>query len=172
MGERYDRSPFEQLLKHRLFYPESFEIYRTGASGFKGDSRGLYAYGPPGCAMQANLVDVWRKHFVLEEDMLEIDDVILNPEDVFKTSGHVDKLADWMCNDPKKCEVLRADHLVESFLGARLKGDRAARGVNDEGEPKEPATKPKKLKQAIGLKVVARSDDTVKEYQEILAKIF
>ena len=57
-------------------------------------------------------MDLWRKHFVLEEDMLEIDDVILTPEDVFKTSGHVDKFADWMCKDPKKGEFLRADHLV------------------------------------------------------------
>ena len=75
-GERFDRSPFERLLKHRLFYTESFEIYRN-ASGYKGDNRGLYAYGPPGCALQANIIDAWKKHFVLEEDMLEIDDVIL-----------------------------------------------------------------------------------------------
>lgn len=115
-GESFKRSPFEQLLKHRLFYTESFEIYRTGASGFKGDNRGLYTYGPPGCALQANLVDLWRKHFVFEEDMLEIDDVILTPEDVFKTSGHVDKFADWMCKDPKKGEFLRADHLVRKYL--------------------------------------------------------
>jgi hypothetical protein len=32
---------------------------------------GLYDYGPPGTALIANMTDLWRKHFVLEEDMLE-----------------------------------------------------------------------------------------------------
>lgn len=32
---------------------------------------GLFDYGPAGTALQNNLVDTWRKHFVLEEDMLE-----------------------------------------------------------------------------------------------------
>ena len=78
-------------------------------------NRGFYAYGPLGCALQAN-VDLWRKHFVIEEEMLEIDDVILTPEDDFQTSRYVDKFADWMCKDPKKGECLRANHLVRSFI--------------------------------------------------------
>lgn len=54
-----------------MFYTDSFEIYRT-ASGFVGDNRGLFDYVPPGCGLQANIVDLWRKYFVLEEDMLEL----------------------------------------------------------------------------------------------------
>lgn len=38
-------------------------------------------YGPPGCALQSNIVDLWRKHFVLQEDMLELYCTILTPED-------------------------------------------------------------------------------------------
>ena len=54
-----------------MFYTEAFEIYRK-ASGFIGDNRGLYDLGPPGCALKANIIALWRKHFVLEEDTLEL----------------------------------------------------------------------------------------------------
>ena len=30
---------------------------------------GLYDFGPMGCAMKANLVSLWRSHFVLEENV-------------------------------------------------------------------------------------------------------
>lgn len=70
-GQAFDRTTFESTLRRRMFFTESFEIYRT-ASGFKGDNRSLFDYGPPGCALQANIIDLWRKHFVLEEDMLEL----------------------------------------------------------------------------------------------------
>ena len=120
-GDVFDREFFEKFLKHRLFYTESFEIYR-GASNFKGDNRGLYDYGPPGCALEDNIIDSWRKHFVLEEGMLEIRLTILTHEDVFKTSGHVAKFSDWMgTGDP-----IRADHLVRSVLESRLGGPRTA----------------------------------------------
>ena len=37
-----------------------------------------------GCAMKANLLQAWRKHFVLEEQMLEVDTAMLTPEPVLK----------------------------------------------------------------------------------------
>lgn len=45
---------------------------------------GLYDYGPMGCAMKANILQVWRNHFVLEEGMLEVDCSMLTPEPVLK----------------------------------------------------------------------------------------
>ncbi|KAI0104234.1 glycyl-tRNA synthetase 1 [Nemania sp. FL0031] len=147
-GDPFNRTGFESVTKRRLFFTESFEIYRT-APNFQGDNRGLYDYGPPGCALQANIVDLWRKHFVLEENMLEVDCTVITPEPVLKTSGHVDKFADWMCKDPVRGEYLRADHLVENVLASRL-----ARGVN--GSSKNSA----KL-----------DDATATEYRNILAKI-
>jgi glycyl-tRNA synthetase len=104
-GEAFSRTNFESLLKRRFFFTESFEVYRQ-AGGFKGDNRGLYDYGPPGCALQTNIVDQWRKHFIIEESMMEVDCTVLTPEPVLKTSGHVDKFADWMCKDPVKGEYL------------------------------------------------------------------
>jgi len=101
LGDQFNRQLFEAVVKRRLFFTEAFEIYRLSPN-FKGDNRGLFDYGPPGCALQANIVDAWRKHFVLEENMLELDCTVVTPEPVLQTSGHVDKFADWMCKDPIK----------------------------------------------------------------------
>ena len=139
-GQPLDRAALDSMLRRRMFFTPAFEIY--------GGVSGLYDYGPPGCALQANIIDLWRKHFVLEEDMLEVDCTSLTPHEVFKTSGHVDKFADWMCKDPKTGEILRADHLVEEVLESRLKGDKEARGQRVEVD-----------------------DSVVQEYEEILAKI-
>jgi glycyl-tRNA synthetase len=29
--------------------------------------------GPPGCSLQTNIINLWRSHFVLAEEMLEVD---------------------------------------------------------------------------------------------------
>jgi glycyl-tRNA synthetase len=159
-GQPLDRAVLESLLRRRLFYTPSFEIY--------GGERGLFDYGPPGCALQANVVDLWRKHFVLEEDMLEVDCTMLTPEAVLKTSGHVDKFADWMCKDPKSGEIFRADHLVEQVLEARLKADKDARGQTIEVDEAKEAKKKKKIKDT---KIEKLDDAMVKEYEATLAKI-
>ena len=159
-GQPFDRQSLDSLLRRRLFYTPSFEIY--------GGVSGLYDYGPPGCSLQANIVDLWRKHFVLEEDMLEVDCTVLTPHEVLKTSGHVDKFADWMCKDPKSGEIFRADHLVEEVLESRLKGDKEARGQKVEVDEEKEAKKKRKAKET---KAVKLDDATVNEYEEILAKI-
>ncbi len=159
-GQPFDRQSLDSLLRRRLFYTPSFEIY--------GGVSGLYDYGPPGCSLQANIVDLWRKHFVLEEDMLEVDCTVLTPHEVLKTSGHVDKFADWMCKDPKSGEIFRADHLVEEVLESRLKGDKEARGQKVDVDEEKEAKKKKRVKET---KAVKLDDAVVHEYEEILAKI-
>jgi glycyl-tRNA synthetase len=42
------------------------------------------------------VIDIWRKHFVLAENMLEMECTNLTPHAVLKTSGHVDKFTDLM----------------------------------------------------------------------------
>lgn len=108
----FTRARMEELLKKRFFYAQAFGIY--------GGVSGLYDYGPPGCALQANLVSQWRTHFILEENMLEVDCTALTPHDVLKTSGHVDRFTDYMVKDIKTGEVYRADHLLEAFLERKL----------------------------------------------------
>ncbi|KAL8848697.1 MAG: hypothetical protein Q9221_006307 [Calogaya cf. arnoldii] len=159
-GQPLDRQVLDSMLRRRMFYTPSFEVY--------GGVSGLYDYGPPGCSLQANIIETWRKHFVLEEDMLEVDCTMLTPHEVLKTSGHVDKFADWMCKDPKTGEIFRADHLVEEVLESRLKGDKEARGQKVEIDEEKEAKRKKKVKDTKALKL---DDSVVKEYEEILAKI-
>ncbi|EDN06414.1 glycyl-tRNA synthetase 1 [Histoplasma mississippiense (nom. inval.)] len=93
---------------------------------------------------------------------------MLTPHEVLKTSGHVDKFADWMCKDPKTGEIFRADHLVEEVLESRLKGDKEARGQKVEVDEEKDAKRKRKPKET---KAVKLDDALVTEYEEILAKI-
>ena len=102
--------------------------------------------------------------------MMEVDCTTLTPHDVLKTSGHVDKFADWMCKDPGSGEIFRADHLVEEVLEARLKGDREARGIKvEEEEVKE--DKKKRKKKVKDVRAVKLDDAVVQEYEETLARV-
>ena len=159
-GKPLDRTTLDSLLRRRLFFTPAFEVY--------GGVAGLYDYGPPGCTLQANIIDTWRKHFVLEEDMLEVDCTMLTPAEVLKTSGHVDKFADWMCKDPKTGDIFRADHLVEEILESRLAGNKKARGEEVVVDEAKEAKKKRKTKETGAVKL---DDKVVQEYEEILAKI-
>ncbi len=105
---------------------------------------GLFDYGPIGCTLKENFLTTWRRHFVLEEDMLEIATVCMTPEVVLKyvsvlvaiyacvhrlifllflrcghlygirASGHVDRFTDLMVRDEKTSDCFRADKLLES----------------------------------------------------------
>lgn len=118
--ELVDRVKMEDLLRRRFFYVQSFEIY--------GGVTGLYDYGPIGCGVKANMLAEWRKHFVLEENMLEVDCSILTPEPVLKVacrrlnsfemhllqaSGHVERFSDYMVKDVETGDCYRADHLIK-----------------------------------------------------------
>ena len=110
--------------------------------------------------------------------MLEVDCTMLTPHDVLKTSGHVDKFADWMCKDPKTGEIFRADHLVEEVIEARLKGDMEARGAEKgavQGTAKDVEENTKKeqnrKRRVKDIKAVKLSDEMVKEYETVLAKV-
>ncbi|GFZ03961.1 glycyl-tRNA synthetase [Actinidia rufa] len=117
--EARNREAFRQAvvntLERRLFYIPSFKIYRGVA--------GLYDYGPPGCAVKSNVLAFWRQHFVLEENMLEVDCPCVTPEVVLKASGHVDKFTDLMVKDEKTGTCYRADHLLKDFCKERLERD-------------------------------------------------
>lgn len=109
----FNRAPFEDLMKRRFFWTPSFQIY--------GGVSGLYDYGPTGCAIKANVLNMWRSHFVLEESMLEVDCSMLTVESVLKASGHVARFTDLMVHDLKdKTQCFRADHLLEAHLEKKL----------------------------------------------------
>lgn len=106
------RSGLEDLLLRKFFYVPSAEIY--------GGVGGLYDFGPTGCATKANLLELWRQHFVLTENMLEVATSVLTPEVVLKTSGHVAKFNDFMVRDVKTSECHRADKLLEAHIEKTL----------------------------------------------------
>ncbi|KAH8109450.1 glycyl-tRNA synthetase [Phellopilus nigrolimitatus] len=135
----FDKTRLDALLNRRFFFAPAFEIY--------GGVAGLYDYGPPGSALQANIIAEWRRHFIVEEHMLELDTTIMTPAPVFET-------------DTKTGDVLRADHLVKGVLEARLAGDKEARGEDD-----------KKRKKKVKTTAVKLEDEAVGEYESILAQL-
>ncbi|XP_054272039.1 glycine--tRNA ligase [Macrosteles quadrilineatus] len=104
----FDRSKMEDLLKRRFFYDQSFAIY--------GGITGQFDFGPMGTAFKVNMLNFWRRFFIIEEQMLEVDCSILTPEPVLKASGHVDRFADLMVKDTKTGECFRLDHLIKAAL--------------------------------------------------------
>lgn len=108
MPSTFNKVRLDELLKKRFFFAPSFHIY--------GGVAGLYDYGPPGCALQVNIIDLWRRHFALEEGMLEMDASILTMHDVLKASGHIDKFTDFMTKDLVNGDFYRVDHLLEDRL--------------------------------------------------------
>lgn len=115
------RAKFDDLVKRRFIYVQTAEIY--------GGVAGLFDYGPIGTGIKNNLIAQWRKHFIVEEDLLEITCATLTPQPVLKHSGHEDRFSDWMVKDPKTHETFRADHLIEGFIEERLK-DKATKDAD------------------------------------------
>ena len=70
---------FDDVLLRKMFVVPSFEIY--------GGVAGLYDFGPVTCALKANFINLWKQHFILEEDMLEVECTNLTPYCALKTSG-------------------------------------------------------------------------------------
>jgi glycyl-tRNA synthetase len=73
-----------------------------------------------GCAVKANLLNRWRSHFIIEEDMLEVDCSCVTPEAVLEASGHVAKFQDLMVKEEGTGTCFRADHLLEGTLHSIL----------------------------------------------------
>uniref|UniRef100_A0A671RHX1 Glycine--tRNA ligase n=1 Tax=Sinocyclocheilus anshuiensis TaxID=1608454 RepID=A0A671RHX1_9TELE len=85
-------------LKRFVFYNQAFAIY--------GGVSGLYDFGPVGCALKNNILQVWRQHFIQEEQILEIDCTMLTPEPVLNNLDVLVKLmSDKKCTAEKKSEM-------------------------------------------------------------------
>ncbi|HQN75997.1 MAG TPA: glycine--tRNA ligase [Methanomassiliicoccales archaeon] len=95
------------LCKRRGFIYPAYEIY--------GGIAGLYDYGPLGTALKANIADLWRRIYALQEGFVEIDGDNVGPEAIFKASGHVDNFADLSVTCKQCGESYRADHLAKGL---------------------------------------------------------
>lgn len=143
---KFDKDSFDALMKSRMFIVPSFEIY--------GGVAGLFDFGPTGCALKHNLIQLWRQFFVLEENMLEMECTNLTPFNVLKTSGHVEKFYDLMVKDIKTGECFRADKLLEARMDELIS---------------EPTTTEEQRKEYSKIQIQAGSFDA-KELEEMLKK--
>ena len=99
----YDK--VSDLCKRRGIIFPSFEIY-GGVSGF-------YDYGPSGTLLKHNVEDKWRRLFVHQEGMVEIESTLILPEVVFEASGHLSHFTDLMTRCGKCERVYRIDLLLK-----------------------------------------------------------
>ena len=104
----FNRKSFDELILRKMYVVPSFEIHSGPA--------GLFDYGPPACALKANMLSLWRQYFSLEENMLEMECTNLTPSSVLETSGHVERFTDFMVRDEKSGECFRADKLLEDAI--------------------------------------------------------
>jgi len=103
-----DAGDLMSLCRRRGFVWPSFELY--------GGVAGMFDYGPTGFSLRNNIVDIWRDIYKRGEGFVEIDSETVNPQEVFRASGHVDQFSDLMtycsvCRSP-----FRADHLVKDIF--------------------------------------------------------
>ena len=110
--EVFNRKSFDELILRKMYVVPSFEIHDGPA--------GLFDYGPPACALKSNVLALWRQHFALEENMLEMECTNLTPSVVLETSGHVERFTDFMVKDEKTSECFRADKLLEEAIDKLL----------------------------------------------------
>ncbi|SCM04885.1 glycine--tRNA ligase, putative [Plasmodium chabaudi chabaudi] len=122
-----NRPHLESLIKRRLFYTNSFEIY--------GGVSGLIDYGPSGCLLKYELEKLWRHHFVFYDEMLEIKGTCITPYSVLKTSGHVDRFTDLMIKDVVTKDCYRADKYLSEWLNNKLNEIKGQK--NDGNEKRE-----------------------------------
>lgn len=108
MENKHELKNVETILKHHLFIIPSFNIY--------GGSAGIFDFGPLGCKLKRNFVNLWHNYFVEHDDLEELDTSILLSYDVLKASGHVDRFCDYMTFDSVNGEFYRADHLIKERL--------------------------------------------------------
>ncbi len=92
------------LARRRGILWPSFEVH--------GKVAGFYDYGPAGTAIKRNVLEVWRRTFVVEGGLLEIDTPSVTPYDVFEASGHVEEFTDLMA----KCGSCGSFQKVEGLL--------------------------------------------------------
>jgi len=112
LSKKYHRRECEDLLKRKFFFTQAFEIY--------GGVAGMYDFGPLGSALKINVENLWRNHFILEDDMLELTCTCMTLSDVLQTSGHVDKFADFMVKDVKNGQCHRADKLIDDHIAKMI----------------------------------------------------
>jgi glycyl-tRNA synthetase len=109
MVSRTKYDTISEIAKRRGFFWPSFEIY-GGMSGFT-------TYGDLGTKLKRNIEQLWKEYFVRKQGFIEIEAPVINPERVFRASGHLENFKEYSAECSKCSHSFRADHLVEEKTG-------------------------------------------------------
>lgn len=101
------QSQLRSHLEESQFIVQSSKLY--------GGVNGFHDYGTLGFIVKRKLVDLWRKHFLFEEDIFEVETTTLAIPQILKASGHTDLFFDYVIYD-KNNKCYRADHLIKDHL--------------------------------------------------------
>jgi glycyl-tRNA synthetase len=101
----------QELIKTHLadcqFITPSYTLY-DGLAGFQD-------YGILGCMVKNKLLTMWRKAFINNNNIYEVETPIITPPSILEASGHLSKFTDLVVYDENNNEF-RADHLVKGFI--------------------------------------------------------
>jgi len=115
---KFDIDGLQNLIARKMIVVPAFEIH--------GGVAGLMDFGPPGVGLKDNIVDVWKKHFILREGMLQVECTNITPHSVLNASGHVARFNDLLCEELDEegkattGEYHRADKILEAHIEALL----------------------------------------------------
>lgn len=114
MGSVSDK--FADMMEELGFFWPSFDIYRG-----KVEVGGFYDYGMFGVLLKRNIVEKWRRMFILPylDFTYEVETPVIMPSIVFEASGHVEHFTDYIVTCTKCGRKYRADHLIEEELSKR-----------------------------------------------------
>jgi len=98
------------VAQRRGYLMRSAEAYPNTPAGF-------WDYGPLGVALKNRYVELWRRHLVKRDEMVEIDAAQIMPKAVFVASGHLTNFTDPIVVCANCRSLYRPDKLIEEKLG-------------------------------------------------------
>ena len=114
------------LCKRRGLVYQAGEIY--------GGSRSAWDYGPLGVELKENIKRQWWRHMVQSrDDVVGVDTSVIQPRQVWVSSGHVEVFTDPLVESKRTGKRYRADHLIEAY--EEKHGHEPANGLADINDP-------------------------------------
>lgn len=100
------------LVNNKLIFPTN--LHDNVLSGFQN-------YGPIGLKIKSNIINTWKKIFIQDDNIFEIDAPVILNESVLERSGHIKKFNDLgiLLYDQvtrQLLQVKRADHYIEDVI--------------------------------------------------------
>ena len=114
------------LCKRRGLVYQAGEIY--------GGSRSAWDYGPLGVELKENIKRQWWRHMVQSrDDVVGVDTSVIQPRQVWVSSGHVEVFTDPLVESKHTGKRYRADHLIEAY--EEKHGHEPENGLADINDP-------------------------------------